>query len=224
MESAIEQGDAYAMGVLGVKYTLGEGVPEDREKAYELFEKAAELGDVFSQTNLGLCYLFGDGVKKNERKAYNWFSKAAYNGNACAKVQLANLMVNGEKIAHDYARAESLYKEVVGAVKKEATDLDDIMSIKKPLVGFVDRSTYNDAAINLAILYTEFFRYYEKAFPLLKEMAEVGYAEAQYYLGVAYMYARGTEINKENAKYWLKKAVEQGHSSAEYHLNILENE
>ncbi len=222
LKNAVAQGDTLAMGALGVKYYLGEDVNKNSAKAFELFEKAAKADDITSQKYLGLCYLLGEGVERNERKAYNWFCKASDGGEGEAKVRLAGLLINGEKIAHDYALAESLYKEVIGSKKKIAHSCDALMEMSSPQL-YVDKYTYNDAVWGLAVLYTDIYRYYAKAFPLLKEAAENGCTEAQYYLGVAYMYARGTESNAESAKYWLQKAVEQGNSSAEYHLNKLES-
>lgn len=222
LKEAVAQGDTWAMGALGVKYYLGEDVGRNRALAFELFEKAAKADDITSQKYLGLCYLLGEGIEKNERKVYIWFCKASDGGNAEAKVRLAELLINGEKIAHDYALAESLYKEVIGLKKKIVHSYNFLKEMSSPQL-YVDKNTYNDAVWGLAVLYTDFYRYYSKAFPLLKESAENGYAEAQYYLGIAYMYARGTESNADSAKYWLQKAVEQGHSSAEYHLNKLES-
>ena len=44
--------------------------------------------------------------------------------------------------------------------------------------------------------------------------------EAQCNVGVAYLHAKGTELDKEKAIYWLKKAAEQGDEIAIKNLDL----
>ena len=53
---------------------------------------------------------------------------------------------------------------------------------------------------------------YEKAFTLCKEDAELGDAEAQYYLAYMYDDGEGTELDNQKAFYWYTKAAEQGNA------------
>ena len=203
LEYASQQGNNYAKGLLGVHYMLGKGVPEDKNKAFLLFKEAADEGDMLAQKNLGLCYMFGDGVMRSDYQAANWFDKAAQQGDVCSKVNLAHLLSNADGIAHDYTRAETLYNEVVDLGPGE---------------------DYDNAVCGLALLYSVVLKHHNKAFPLLEKSAEQGYIDAQYQLGLAYRYGKGTEANKEEALRWFKEAVSQGHEEAEKNLKELENE
>ena len=53
---AAENGYADAQNRLGVRYYNGQGVSEDKIKAYEWFKKAADQGHVKALENLGNCY------------------------------------------------------------------------------------------------------------------------------------------------------------------------
>lgn len=59
---------------------------------------------------------------------------------------------------------------------------------------------------------------YSAAFPLFKQLAEQGYAPAQYMLGEMYSNGRSITKNHKQAAYWYTKAAEQGHSSAQFAL------
>ena len=54
----------------------------------------------------------------------------------------------------------------------------------------------------------------EKAFELFSKAAEQGSAEAEYWLGNAYLNGYGTEQNVLKGTEWLKKAADQGVAGA----------
>lgn len=56
---------------------------------------------------------------------------------------------------------------------------------------------------------------YRKSFPLLKRVADVGYAPAQYNVARSYRYGRGVKESQALAFEWYSKAAEQGYGSAE---------
>jgi TPR repeat protein len=61
-----EAGNAFAQYGLGLKYAVGEGVPQDYAEAVKWYRKAAEQGDAYAQNNLGLMYEYGKGVPKDD--------------------------------------------------------------------------------------------------------------------------------------------------------------
>ncbi len=64
---------------------------------------------------------------------------------------------------------------------------------------------------------------YEKAFKILKPLAEKGYAPAQYGVGFLYFSGFGVSEDKDEAKKWFEKAAAQGNGHAKYFLdNYLE--
>ena len=53
------------------------------------------------------------------------------------------------------------------------------------------------------------------------KLAEQGYANAQYNLGVCYYNGEGVERDYEQAVYWYEKTAEQGQEFAQYNLKKL---
>jgi TPR repeat protein len=64
LKKKAEQGDPQAQNDLGVKYALGQGVPQDEAEAVKWYRKAAEQGDANAQFSLGAMYGIGQGVAK----------------------------------------------------------------------------------------------------------------------------------------------------------------
>lgn len=62
---------------------------------------------------------------------------------------------------------------------------------------------------------------YATALPLLEQAAEAGHAEAAFQLGGCMQYGMGTDPNRVQATYWLRKAAEGGHTTARYNLALL---
>ena len=62
---------------------------------------------------------------------------------------------------------------------------------------------------------------YAAALPLLEAAAEAGHAEAAFQLGGCMQYGMGTDPNRVQATYWLRKAAEAGHTTARYNLALL---
>ncbi|MDG6408432.1 tetratricopeptide repeat protein, partial [Glaesserella parasuis] len=59
---------------------------------------------------------------------------------------------------------------------------------------------------------------YQAAFPMFKELAEQGYAVAQFNLGVMYDKGQGVNQDYHQAAKWFQKAAEQGHAVAQFNL------
>lgn len=86
IQKSAEQGDAEAQGLLGIKYSLGDGVPQDDQQAAAWYRKAAEQGNAKAQCRLGIMYSFGRGVPQSYSLAYSWLSVATALGDSnCAK-------------------------------------------------------------------------------------------------------------------------------------------
>src|SRR5580700_10421648 len=61
---------------------------------------------------------------------------------------------------------------------------------------------------------------YSQAFNLLMGLAEKNNAQAQYTIGYMYFYGLGVQKNTEQAKYWIKKAADNGNPNAIRALEI----
>lgn len=62
---------------------------------------------------------------------------------------------------------------------------------------------------------------YVKAFPLYKDVAEKGYPEAQFNVGLMYQYGRGVKKDFKQAVYWYQKAAKQGEAQSQTNLGIM---
>ena len=81
------------MNNLGACYQHGQGVDEDKTKAFELYEQSALLGCSGAMTNVGAEYEAGrwqdgEGVTKDLNKAKEWYTKGAAQGNADSQNKL----------------------------------------------------------------------------------------------------------------------------------------
>lgn len=111
---AAEQGDADSQLNLGSMYAKGDGVQQDKRKAFELYEKAAKQNNPKAQFNLGFMYSKGDGVEKNSRKAAEYYQKAADQNIPQASFNLGVLYFKGvDGVPEDKAKAAKLFEKTV---------------------------------------------------------------------------------------------------------------
>lgn len=61
---------------------------------------------------------------------------------------------------------------------------------------------------------------YKQAISQFTQMAEWGYAPAQYQLALCFINGTGTTQDYEKAAYWNEKAAKQGYSLAQYNLGV----
>ena len=83
-----EAGNAYAFHTLGGYYADGDSVPQDYEKANELYRRAGQLGCAEAYYNLGNSYYYGRGVEVDKKKANDYYELAAMNGSIYARYNL----------------------------------------------------------------------------------------------------------------------------------------
>lgn len=67
--SAANAGNADAAISAGAMFYQGDVVPQDRRRAFELYQEAAELGSKDGWRNLVSCYMLGHGVPRSEETA-----------------------------------------------------------------------------------------------------------------------------------------------------------
>ena len=72
-----EQGDAEAQFNLGYRYEVGDGVPQDFQKALEWYLVSADQGHAGAQYFLGNMYAAGTGVAKDKIQALKWLDLAS---------------------------------------------------------------------------------------------------------------------------------------------------
>jgi TPR repeat protein len=179
---------------IGVLYERGNGVDQNYSKAAEWFARAAENGQELGYYNLGILYYRGSGLNTDYKKAYDCFIKIADKGYSDAQYHIGILNHYGYGLPQSHSQAAEWYAKAL------ETD------------GNVD------ARISLGILYYNGLgveQDHYKAAELLKEPAEDGDEEAQYYMGLVYKDRRESRASYENMFKWHLKSAKQGYSDAQ---------
>ena len=89
IEKRIDAKDAQAIHNLGCHYDEGShGLPQNIDRALELWHRASQLGHAASYSNIGLAYLDGRGVGRDKKKANNYYELAAKGGFSTARHNL----------------------------------------------------------------------------------------------------------------------------------------
>jgi len=89
LRELMDKGNDEAFSQLAGYYARGiQGLPQDRQKANELFLKAGELGSAKGYLNLGISYENGSGVGVDKKKAKLYWELAAMGGNVSARYNL----------------------------------------------------------------------------------------------------------------------------------------
>jgi len=118
----VDVGDAQSICRLGVWYSKGfyYGLPQDYDKAIELFHRAGELGFAGAYASIGYAYHYGRGVEIDMVKSIH-YELAAMGGDAVARYNLGNY----EKKAGNMERALKHY--MIGTRDGNYESLDQIM-------------------------------------------------------------------------------------------------
>jgi len=102
----VESGNTNAMKVLGECYSDGSwGMPQDWNKANELYLKAGDGGCTGGYYNLGQSYLYGRGVDEDRKKAKHYFELAAIKG--CKEARHTLVLIEDVAGNHDRATKHS---------------------------------------------------------------------------------------------------------------------
>ena len=109
LRRAAEQGDATAQNRLGVMYSNGRGVPQDRAEAVRWYRLAADQGLARAQNFLGGMYSTGRGVPQDYAEAIHWYRLAAEQGLARAQNFLGMMYENGRGVQQDFVEAVRWY-------------------------------------------------------------------------------------------------------------------
>ena len=105
-----QEGNAEAIALIAVMYTIGCGVPRDSTRAFVLHHRAAEKGFADSQALIGNAYFNGTIVDRDFAEALKWYRLAADQGNPEGRNGLGMMYYNGlGGLPQDRARAKDLW-------------------------------------------------------------------------------------------------------------------
>lgn len=133
LELGVSKGCPKCMNSLGLAYLGGKGVPEDDNKAIELFQEGHMKQHSYSTHNLGRCHLYGWGCEKDYKKAHELFLIASEKGVANSYRCLAEMYENGWYVEEDYENAVKYYRIAADEGSKDA--IDDLKRFRKTLFG-----------------------------------------------------------------------------------------
>jgi hypothetical protein len=73
LRAAADSGDVISKAIYGYRFYVGDGVPQDFEKAANYFKLAADQGHAVGQFNYGICFENGHGVAQDLVKAAEYY-------------------------------------------------------------------------------------------------------------------------------------------------------
>ncbi len=174
-------------------------------EALQLYRKAAEIGLASAQYNLGLLYKEGLGTEKDLKEAFKWYSKAAEKRHKDAYHNLGVLYETGEGVEKNVEKAGEMYGMASRAGLKTSNDYLRnhfyycVANFKKAPKG-ANGAGHKEAAESCLL------------------SAASGNSEAQFILGVSYLFGTIVEKDSEKSRHWFYEAARQGHVMAQYHM------
>lgn len=91
----VARGEPAAVAELGLRYANGKDVPQNQDRAVELFAQLAQVGNPLGQYFLAVAYLNGAGVEKDETKAIYFLELSAAQGYDNAQYWLGLTIAQG---------------------------------------------------------------------------------------------------------------------------------
>jgi len=185
------------VGMLAVSGCAEDAKPEPYSP--ELVKKA-EAGDAVAQYNLGQCHEKGLGAIKDNKEAVKWYTKSAEQGHVKAALNLSRCYEDGQGVLRDKKQAMKWFAKVL-----DSTDIKELYVILRSIDPYCNYDS-------------------DKSLLLLRRLAELGNAKAQYDLGNVCSWngggARGGVGDRKESVKWYTMAAEQGHVEAQFRLGI----
>ncbi|MFQ5509472.1 MAG: tetratricopeptide repeat protein [Leptospirillia bacterium] len=124
IQHGADQGQAWAMYLLGTLYETGLGFPQSDADAFRWYEAAARGDDPNAQYRLGAMYHDGRGTSQDYAAARGWLEKAVAQEQPDAAYLLGNMHLFGRGMEKDAAAAVELW-----ALAAEAGHADALFNL-----------------------------------------------------------------------------------------------
>ncbi len=216
---AANLGSADAQNQIGEIFKSGnELIHQNYDETLKWFRLAAEQDHVIAQCNLGLMYSAGNGVEVDYSQAAFWLTKAAAHGSCNAQIHLGVIHRRGKGVTQDLNKALDLFK----CAAEQGSCLGQICfeGGLAELAGDDPRLRFNLALRYLFGLEVE--QDEKEAVVYFSDLAEEGFADAQYYLALCYEEGRGQIQDYEKAIFWYRNAAKQEHVDAQTKLTAFD--
>ncbi|WP_192805097.1 tetratricopeptide repeat protein [Noviherbaspirillum aerium] len=179
----------------------GESMADDTDisaGANDYYRAMAAMGNAAAMNNLGVSYEKGRGVPQDLDKAVECYRSAIEMGNACAMFNLGLMYEEGRGVRKSLATAAELYCRAVAL-----GNVDAMVNLGHMLDNGIGVPPNN-----------------AKAYELYLMAAERHHRVAMFNLAMMFFYGRGTEMNLDDADFWLRKAAEAGLSEASHFFSM----
>jgi len=195
-----EQGDALSQYKLGLRYSDGEGIPQDFEQGAYWVNQAAEQGNADAQYQLWIWLYDGIGIAVDRAKGFCWLAKAAEQGHAEAQ---SDIRIFAKE---DTGNCEEAPKELEPLAEEGGAEAQSTIGIFSNIE--VGVAAYQNGD-------------YETALKELEPLAIAGDPEAQNKVGWMNMLGNGVPQNSKKAFFWFHKSAEQGHPKSQFKLGFM---
>ena len=186
-------------GTITTTQSLNLYIPQDYERAYNMYRQAAMQGHTAAQTSLGVMYILGEGTTPNPEQAVYWYKHAATSGNSAAQGNLGIAYMHGQGVAQ--CSTQAAYWFNAAATQNNAS-----------------------AQVNLAWMYENGHigdPDLEKSFYWNQRAANLGNIIGQTNTGLMYLQGRGVDQCLYQAAQWLNRSAERGCERAIYSMGVL---
>ncbi len=187
---------------LGVLYSNGNGVPQNYQKAFELYSKACNGNEIGGCLGLGVLYENGFGVKKNNNLAIQFYDQACKEN--------VDLACQKQKALQNYRTGKNFY---------------DNQQYKKAFdhLNLACDNDYMDACRMLGVLYSNgngVSKNLAKANELFSKSCDNNEMKACRNLGLLYANGDGVEKNYAKAAELFQKACDGNEMKGCYNLAV----
>lgn len=114
------QGNAKAQYNLGLMYSYGDGIREDRAEALKWYRASAEQGFVEAQYKLGTILLRREWGTPDYAESIKWYTRAADQGHERSQLDLGVAYLRGEIVDYDTGAAQKWFTKAAGQGNHEA--------------------------------------------------------------------------------------------------------
>lgn len=229
---------------LGLFFIIGNSLCSESDRwdsglTYENLIKKAQEGSPYFQGLLGIYLRSGEaGSSVDIELSRKWSKVAASKGHPFGAYNLANIaMLEGDLVS-----ATTLYQDAALRLQRHASDGDPVAmycmgeidfqviptNVQKALELFIRSADlgYPQAQATIGALYLRGLpglleRNTDEGIKLLSKAVRAKSLTARFNLGMAYYNGDGVEKNKYKASQWLRLAVQQNFSEAQYSLGLL---
>ncbi len=196
--AALEKGCKKANSLLACCYLNGDGCKQDFQKAEAYFKAAIQEGDVAAMTDYANLLFEGSPFGKDEQTAISLFVQASEKKNYFAMCRVAECFEHGIVLSQDLEKARILYEEALAHGENLAKAGLERLNRMGGAELIKEAQKYEQGTEQDAL----------KALQLYEKAAELGDAQAQYKVGMAY-YKGHFQVQKDLslAKKWLSLAA-----------------